>query len=263
VAHQQSEIRNRAWAAIARVTLIGTAASFAVSFALNYLLLFSDTLTPFAQSMITAIVLPIVIGAPLSFLLGYSLQEVRRYGRELTRAATHDHATEFLTGTAFSSIVDRRAASALTTEPRSGAFLVVDGENLRSINARYGLEWGEQALRLIASIIRSSVRSDDIVGRLGASEFGIFLPGATEKNAREVGERILAGVARVYLTPAQGEQSMLTASIAGVIFEDDLEFERMYRAAEQRLASAEESGTLEILHVTRESPAGEEGRTAH
>ena len=262
MAYQQSEIRNRAWAAVTRVTLIGTAVSFAVSFALNYLLLFSDSLTPFAQSMITAITLPIVVGAPLSFLLGYNLQEVRRYRRELTRNATHDRATEFLTGTAFSSIIDRRAVSAPAEGSRSGAFLVVDAGNLRSINARYGLEWGEEALRLIAATIRSSVRSDDIVGRLGASEFGIFLPGATEKNAREVGERIWAGIARVYLTPAQGDKSMLTASVAGVIFEDELEFERMYRAAEQRLASAEESGTVEILHVAKE-PSADESRTAH
>lgn len=264
--HEESQISNRAWGAIARVTLLGTAMCFAVSFALNYLLLFSDTLTPFARSMIIAAVLAIVIGAPLSFMLGYNFQEARRYRREITRSATHDRTTEFFTGTAFSSLVDRRVSSATTDGPRSGAFLVVNTGNIRFINARYGLEWGEEALRFIASIIRSSVRSEDIVGRLGASEFGIFLAGATEENARAIGERIRAGVARVYFAPEQfeeGEQSIINVSVGGVIFEDELEFETLYRAAERQLTSAEESGDIEISHVARASTPGEEGRTAH
>ena len=249
------------------MTLLGTCTSFAFSFLLNYLLLFSDSLTPFARSVITAIALPIVIGAPLSFLLAYSLRAVRRYRRELTRSASYDQVTDFFNGAAFTSVVDRRASSRQEEGARRGAFLLINAQGLRSINMRYGHEWGEEALRLVASTIRSSVRSDDIVGRLGLGEFGIFLPGATEENARAVGERIRAGVARVYLQPTRfgsaGETGLLNVSVGGVIFEHELEFDGLYRVAGQQLSYAEASGGIEILPVASNPPPTPDAPAAH
>ena len=263
----EPEVRSRYWGNVARIALLGTGASLALSFILNYLLLFSETLTPFARSIITAIVVPIAIGAPLSLMLAHSMQQVGRYRRALTHTAAHDQITDVFKRTAFSSMIDRRSPSRSPDGPRQGAFLVVSAENLRSINLHYGLDWGEEALRLVASTIRSSVRSDDIVGRLGQGEFGIFLPGATEDNAREVGQRIREGVARAYLMPkgprAQERDDILSVSVGGVIFENELGFDVMYRAAEQQLANAENSGSIEILRMPDGRPAMEDRPTAH
>jgi diguanylate cyclase len=252
VIQNEAEVRSRFWKG-ARIVLLGTGASFALSFILNYLLFFSEALTPFARSMITAIVVPIAIGAPLSVILAYNMQEVDRYRRELIRFAAYDQMTNVFKQTAFSSVVDRRSPSGSRDGPRQGAFLVVSAENLRTINLRYGLDWGEEALRLVASTIRSSVRSEDIVGRLGPSEFGIFLPGTTEDNAREIGQRIRDGVTHAYLMPthsgAAGGKDMLSVSVGGVIVENELGFDAMYRAAEQQLSNAESSGSIEISHM--------------
>ena len=257
------ESRGGAWREIATTTLLWTGAGLAFSLIFNYLLLLSETLTPFERSLTTAAVVPIVIGAPLSFLLGYSFREIRRYRRELARSATYDQVTEFFNGTVFSEVVERRVSSSSTDRPRQGAFLVVNADNLRSINMRYGFNWGEQALLLVAATIRLSVRSEDVVGRLGASEFGLFLPAATEENARDVGERIRAGVAQVYFAPrnftAAGEKDLLSVSVGGVMFEDEFEFEAMYRTAEQQLSNAESSGRVEISRITRDVPASQNG----
>ncbi|WP_343044665.1 GGDEF domain-containing protein [Allomesorhizobium camelthorni] len=247
---------------LAWVTVLGTVACVIASLILNYLLFFDKTLIPFGQMVISASVVAVVIGAPLSFLLALRQQEIKRIRCELTRSATYDTTTAFYKWTVFSSVVDRRAVSESTEGPRRGAFLAINASNLRAINMRYGLRWGEEALRLVASVIRSSVRTEDVVGRLGASEFGIFLPGATEKNAREVGERIRAGVAANYFTPA-GAKGILSVSVGGVFFEDELGFEGMFRAAEYQLWNAEISGSMMISQASNDFLTRRDDPTAH
>ena len=252
----------RAWTQIAWVTVLGTVACVIASLILNYLLFFNETLIPFGQMVISASVVAVVIGAPLSFLLALRQQQIKRIRSELTHSATYDTTTAFYKGTAFSSVVDRRAVSGSTAGPRRGAFLAINASNLRAINIRYGLGSGEEALRLVASVIRTSVRTNDIVGRLGPSEFGIFLPGATEENAREVGERIRAGVAANYFTPA-GAKGVLDVSVGGVFFEDELGFDGMFRAAEYQLWNAEISGSMMISQASDDFLTRRDDPTAH
>jgi diguanylate cyclase len=252
----------RAWTQIAWVTVLGTVACVIASLILNYLLFFNETLIPFGQMVISASVVAVVIGAPLSFLLALRQQEIKRIRSELTHSATYDTTTAFYKGTAFSSVVDRRAVSGSTAGPRRGAFLAINASNLRAINIRYGLGSGEEALRLVASVIRTSVRTNDIVGRLGPSEFGIFLPGATEENAREVGERIRAAVAANYFTPA-GAKGVLDVSVGGVFFEDELGFDGMFRAAEYQLWNAEISGSMMISQASDDFLTRRDDPTAH
>lgn len=246
------------------ITLLGTALSCGVSLLLNYLLLFSDTLTPFGRSLTTALAVPLVVGAPLSFLLAYSFRTIHLYRRALTRAASHDRATDTLNGSSFSSIVERRASVKSGDGPRQGAFLIVNADGVKAINIRHGLEWGEEALRLIATTIRSSVRSEDIVGRLTQSEFGIFLSGATEDNARDVGQRILAGIRQVYFAPQPASKELLDVRVAGIHFEGELDFAGMYRAAEQQLSRMSAPGEMEIAHLGAASSSADppDGRTA-
>jgi diguanylate cyclase (GGDEF)-like protein len=261
------EVGHRFRVEAAQIVLLGTGGGVALSILLNYLLFFSEALTPFERGLVTAIVVPIAVGAPLSLVLAYYMREVGRYRRALTHFAAYDPTTAVFKRNAFSSVVDRRIPRGSREGERQGAFLVVNAENLRSINLRYGLDWGEEALRFTASTIRSSVRAEDIVGQLGPSEFGIFLPGATEDNAREVGQRIRDGVADAFVMPAHSssasETDLLSVSVGGVIFENELGFDRMYHAAEQQLSNAERSGVIEIVRIADNSSTTQTGQTAH
>lgn len=236
------------WKGVAWLTLLGTMGILALSVGLNYLLLFSQVLTPFGRSMVTAILLPVVLGVPLFLFIGLKQMEVRRYRRELDKSATFDALTGCLNGAVFTSMVERRTARPSAPGPRSGAFLVIHSEHLRSINLRFGLEWGDEALRLIASTIRSSVRAEDLVGRMGTSMFGVFLSGATEAEAKEIGERIRMRVAQVYFAP-KGMEDPLTIKVGGVMFETEVEFADMFRSAEQRISGAQDGASFELTHL--------------
>ncbi|WP_245493346.1 MULTISPECIES: GGDEF domain-containing protein [unclassified Mesorhizobium] len=238
----------QSWKDVAWLTVLGTAGCLILSLGLNYLLLFSEALTPFARSVITATLLPLAIGLPLFLLLASKQAEIRRYRQELNRSATYDRLTGCLNGPVFTSMVDRRAAKTSEAGPRSGAFLVIHPEHLKSLNLRFGLEWGDEALRLIASTIQSSVRKEDLVGRIGTSMFGVFLPGATEKDAKEIGERIREAVGQIYFAP-KGEKDVLAIRTGGVVFEHELAFEDMYRSAEERLLEVQDEARLALFHI--------------
>ncbi|MBO6717619.1 MAG: GGDEF domain-containing protein [Rhizobiaceae bacterium] len=227
----------RGWRRIILLTIAGTAACIALSLALNYLLLFSDTLSPFGRSMITATALPLLIGVPAFAYLGLKLEEARGYKRTLTRLASHDGLTDCFNVSAFGALIDRRAAPPQPVGERRGAFLVIEVGNLRQINMRFGLAWGDEAVKLVAETIRASIRSGDIIGRIGSNEFAVFLPGATRENAVDVGERVRADVATAYFTPAS-VSARLDVRVGGIVFEQDLGFDDMFRAAEETLVEA-------------------------
>ena len=234
------------WKQLILLPLLGTAGCLALSLGLNYLLLFSDALTPFGRSVVTAALLPILIGLPLLAVLGWKQAEIRRYRQELTRSGTYDRLTGCLNGAVFTSMVDRRAAR--PSGPRFGAFLVIHPEHLSSINLRFGLDWGDEALRLVATAVRSSVRRDDLIGRIGTAMFGVFLPGASEEDAKEIGKRIREAVGQIYFAP-KGDKDVLAIRIGGVVFEHELVFEDMFRSAEEGMAEYQDETGLQLSHL--------------
>jgi diguanylate cyclase (GGDEF)-like protein len=73
---------------------------------------------------------------------------------------------------------------------RSLALVMIDLDYFKSVNDTFGHREGDRVLKSVVSAMRTAVRPNDIVGRLGGEEFGILLPSASENNAVMVAERI-------------------------------------------------------------------------
>jgi diguanylate cyclase (GGDEF)-like protein len=146
--------------------------------------------------MLAAVVLPVLVCAPVFYFLGIRFRELSSLNQQHAEAVAYDSLTSCLNDTLFSAMVD--AHPTLTGSRRGrrqGALLVVDVDNMRTLKELAGRRAGKHALRIVAGIIRASVRSGDLVGRIGGGEFGIFLPGASTNNALQVAERIRQTVA--------------------------------------------------------------------
>ena len=234
-----------AWKSGLKMAAVGVAAAIAVSLAITYLLLFSETLGALGRGVTLSVLLPVLIGGPAFFEIGRQRSRTRELQRRLQQAATYDDLTRCFKGPVFANMVERRQESAFG--PGRGAFLVVDAGEVRSINRRHGIDWGEEALRLIAAAIRSSVREGDIVGRTSQNEFGVYLAGASEDDARAVGERIRTAIAEVYFAP-HGTRDVLGVSVAGVVFEHELEFPEMLREASRQLPSRGVARKVALAH---------------
>jgi diguanylate cyclase (GGDEF)-like protein len=86
------------------------------------------------------------------------------------------------------------------------SLLVFDLDRFHEVNERFGHQVGDQVLRHVATVFRSSVRASDLIGRFGGEEFAMVLRGVGAEGA---------GVVAAKLRRVLGEQSATTAE--GVI----------------------------------------------
>ncbi|MFQ5585650.1 MAG: diguanylate cyclase [Thermodesulfobacteriota bacterium] len=74
---------------------------------------------------------------------------------------------------------------------------IIDIDDFKAFNDRYGHLAGDEALKRVAHAIRDAVRSIDVVSRLGGEEFSAILPYTTKTAAYVIAERIRRGVEEV------------------------------------------------------------------
>ncbi|MBX3582647.1 MAG: GGDEF domain-containing protein [Rhizobiaceae bacterium] len=228
----------------------------------NYLLFRAAGLPFVWTGVISASVIAAAIAAPLLIYANRRESELAGLKSRLNQVSSADHLTSCLDGAVFAALVDAfRAKVESKPRGRQGALLVVDVDHFKEVNARFGRSWGDEALRVIADVLRASVRSGDLVGRLGGEEFGIFLPNAQPANAEEVAERVRGVIAETLFEPG-GKRCLLTVSVGGIVFEDQMVFDELFEAAEQQLALAKTEGrnrtSIAALAGSREELPGED-----
>jgi diguanylate cyclase (GGDEF)-like protein/PAS domain S-box-containing protein len=131
----------------------------------------------------------------------------------------------------------RRLFEALDTEvKRTGrtgrpfAVLLLDLDQLKRINDRYGHSIGSQALCRLADVLRVDCRAIDTAARYGDDEFAVILPETAVAGARLVASRIRSRLATDSLQPA------LSASIGVAVYPQDGEtMEALLRTADCEL----------------------------
>lgn len=92
--------------------------------------------------------------------------------------------------------------------------LFVDVDHFGRFNKRYGDPAGDQALRTLATALRTVARGDDLVFRKGGEEFVVVLPNLDRRAGVGVAERMRAQVQALGIEHAEGtEAGVLTVSV--------------------------------------------------
>jgi diguanylate cyclase (GGDEF)-like protein/PAS domain S-box-containing protein len=131
----------------------------------------------------------------------------------------------------------RRLVEALDAEvKRTGrtgrpfAVLLLDLDQLKKINDRYGHLIGSQALCRLADVLRVDCRAIDTAARYGGDEFAVILPETTAVGAKLVASRIRSRLAADSIEPR------LSASIGVAVYPQDGEtMEALLRTADREL----------------------------
>ena len=126
--------------------------------------------------------------------------------------------------------------------PRPTAVLLIDLDHFKSINDRFGHALGDRVLEIFADSARQSVRSSDLLGRLGGEEFAAVLSDTSRDKAVGVAERIRASFAQA-AQEVDGRPVCATVSIGLVHCQEAvLDVPELLAQADQALYIAKERG---------------------
>ena len=78
---------------------------------------------------------------------------------------------------------------------KQGALILLDIDDFKDVNDRWGHLEGDAALRYVSGLLKSTFRQHDAIGRLGGDEFYVFLEGPiTEKTLRDRMDQLYAAL---------------------------------------------------------------------
>jgi diguanylate cyclase (GGDEF)-like protein len=169
----------------------------------------------------------------------------------LRRVADVDH----LTGLVSRSFFHRAAERRIEIYKRNGlplACAVLDVDNFKSYNDRYGHGSGDEALRCVGRVLRESTRADDVVARYGGEEFVVLMGGNVE-DAIEVAERVRHGVEHESVTENEtplGSSITVSVGVAGLT-EDVSSLEQLVEKADDELYRAKRAGKNRVAATGR------------
>lgn len=193
---------------------------------------------PLGLASLWPLIAMVAICAGLAAVPGWWL--VRRLARlraevaESRRLALHDS----LTGLPNRLLFADRFQQAMARHRRQGghgALVLLDLDDFKAINDRFGHAGGDELLQAVARRLRACVRGSDTVARLGGDEFALLLePPAGEAALAAVLARIRSGFARAFRV--NGQLVGMGASIGIARFPDQgEELEGLLRLADSAL----------------------------
>lgn len=226
---------------ISRHTAIGIAAGVA----------FTGLLT---LSIAPSLAAPVALAAALGGicvalpLMRISVRSQQALETQNLNQKASDPLANCLPRTVFLRRFDDALASPRDDGKTSGTLLVVKADQLRTINDDHGFDAGDDVIEALASTLMASVRKSDFVGRLDGDEFGVFLWGASVKEAIMVSDRIRRNVAHLRVSDEFG----LSISVGGAILAArDVDADEGLRFANRGLEFAREAGgdRVEMIYV--------------
>jgi diguanylate cyclase (GGDEF)-like protein len=133
-----------------------------------------------------------------------------------------------------------------TTDPRPTAVMLLDLDNFKSINDRFGHAIGDRVLQIFAEVAGNCMRRMDLFGRLGGEEFAALLIDTSRERAVAVAEQIRASFANA-TCEVEGRPVVATVSI-GVVMSYDavLDLSALLAQADHALYRAKDNGRNRI-----------------
>ncbi len=105
--------------------------------------------------------------------------------------------TDALTGLLNRRYMEERLSEEIKRSNRHGfpmSFMMLDVDHFKSYNDEYGHPAGDAALKIVAQVIRETLRSADVAARFGGEEFSILLPQTTAEEAAAIAERLRSNI---------------------------------------------------------------------
>lgn len=166
---------------------------------------------------------------------------------ELEKRAQVDQLTELLNKSTTQELIEMRLAACGKTG-KSGALMMLDLDNFKTVNDCYGHAMGDRVLAEVGRVIRNGFRGADVAGRVGGDEFMIFVQDVGAEEAAQLAERIGTQIRNLPDLPE------VTLSIGIALFPAHGKcFAELYHAADAALYEIKKNGKATWRFHTEEA----------
>ena len=173
-------------------------------------------------------------------------REQRRARDAAIRLSTIDSLTGLFNRTFFFAAIDREIARSARSG-RGFCLLMMDLDELKTINDRFGHFEGDRILRGVGEVIREGVRRIDIAARYGGDEFVVLLPETDPTGAYVLAEKIRLGVSHLVL---HGSDARTTLSVGVVAYpQDGQTADELMITADKAMYASKRGGKNRVMGV--------------
>ncbi len=201
----------------------------------------------------------IQVGAHTTLKFIWADELEARYQMKLAEGALQDP----LTGLYNRRHFDERLSSELAAAQRHGrpvSVLMIDVDHFKTVNDEHGHLAGDEALKMVAFVIRGALRKEDVLARYGGEEFAVVARETALEGARALAERIRRAVERSSCA-WQGSDLGVTVSIGVTVSVELTQFvagrteREVLEAADRALYLAKQGGRNRVVTILLEPGA--------
>lgn len=184
-------------------------------------------------------------------LLQLQIERVEFLQEQLKELAVRDALTELFNRRYLQEMLEVEFSRSKRSET-SPAILMIDSDQLKEINDKYGHKAGDDFLVHIANVIRESIRAGDIACRYGGDEFVVVMGNVSDDIALERAEKLRKSIASHHIVH-RNEKVSISVSIGIAMFPvHGSSGEVLLKKADQALYEAKRMGKNKVVLFSEE-----------
>lgn len=160
--------------------------------------------------------------------------------------------SDALTGLANRKMFDFKLREATQEAMETGdpvCLLIFDLDNFKRVNDRFGHNIGDQVIKLMAVILKETLKGQDTAARYGGEEFAVILPKTSLANANKLAERIRQTLAKKEMVNRKTGENLgsITVSVGVAAFDRREQPVDLVERADRALYAAKNSGRNKVV----------------
>lgn len=166
-----------------------------------------------------------------------------------------DGLTGLLTHTALAERARKAHAEKQRHPQRQHAWVMLDLDNFKSINDRFGHPVGDRVLAALSALLRRRLRQSDTIARYGGEEFAVLFQGLSEAQVVLLVDRLRQDFARIEHEAADKSRFQATLSAGVAMLPPGISIDQWRKAADDALYEAKRNGRNRVVSAKAPSDA--------